>query len=482
MRTDIIRVRHTSMILPEYDLGDCPKLEDYLSVWNQTYFRMDPTGLHYDEEKRELRIPRGVDIDYVAKLTRRPVDMQYKHDPADKMTLKLKTEPRDDLQRKSIAFLIGEAPFANTKAASQLTLNLDTGDGKTYCTIAALSLIGQRALIITHNDNIKNQWIDSLSAMTSVDKTHIVNVIGSKMMKKLTDSPDLKSKVAVINRRTLQSYAKKEGWAAVEAWFKSMRFGVKVIDEAHLEFENVIKTDLFSNVYKTIYLTANFERSGHRENRLFAVCFKNIAKYGISTRAEKRRHIIYAPVRFTTHPSGEDRASMKKRMGFDRNSYSDYLIEQPELYDALGWMIDFFNRMDGKVLVLATKIDATVTIADKLKKRYPEKHIGIYNSKIDEDRKLMALTEADIIVSTPKSMGTGTDVKNLRAVIMLEPYTSRVTANQTSGRLRDLGGNEHTFYAEFVDYGFPDIVRMFRSRLPIFRKKCKEIIQLEAGK
>ena len=51
-----ILVRHTSTIISDYNLGDCKRLEEMLSVWEKLYYRYKPYYT-YDEEKRELRIP-----------------------------------------------------------------------------------------------------------------------------------------------------------------------------------------------------------------------------------------------------------------------------------------------------------------------------------------------------------------------------------------------------------------------------------------
>ena len=64
--------------------------------------------------------------------------MDRNYNKYDSINLKLKAEPRDDIQIKSLAFLTGEGKFKYTQEYSQLSLNLDTGDGKTYCVIASL--------------------------------------------------------------------------------------------------------------------------------------------------------------------------------------------------------------------------------------------------------------------------------------------------------------------------------------------------------
>src|SRR5699024_220129 len=133
---------NTRIDIHGYNIGDCEELENSLCVWNQIYFRMEPRGLQYNEKEKILSIPRGVDVGFVKNKLKLPVYTDKNYNKFDKINLKLKAEPRNDIQIKSLAFLTGENNFRYTKDYSQLSLNLDTGDGKTYCVIASLCLHG----------------------------------------------------------------------------------------------------------------------------------------------------------------------------------------------------------------------------------------------------------------------------------------------------------------------------------------------------
>ena len=58
---------------------------------------------------------------------------------------------------------------------------------------------------------------------------------------------------------------------------------------------------------------------------------------------------------------------------------------------------------------------------------------------------------------------------------MTEQYSSKIIANQTSGRLREYGPEECTFYVELVDVVFQRAREMYNKRLPIFKKKCLQV-------
>ena len=473
-----IKAKHTSIIIPNYNLGDSIQLEHSLSVWNESYYKYDNKGFYYNKDTKELLLPRGLDLGYLEKIFNLNVDIDFKPDPYEIVSYRLKVEPRDDIQRKSICFLIGEDEFSYTKKYSQLALNLQTGEGKSFCVIAALSFMRTKAIIFTHVNALKKQWIKEIKKFTDVTDSFICNIISGNVIKNILKTDKLPYKIYLVNHRTINNFGEKHGWEKITELFQKIKVGVKVYDEAHFEFDNIIKTDLHTNTKKTIYLTANFERSNFKENKLFNLCFKNIAKYGTETRHERRKHIVYLGLLFNSKPDIVNQASIKKRHGFDKNTYIDYQIKKGKIFDVLFYIMYYFHDKEGKMLVLSSKIESTEIISDYLKKEFPEKTIGVFNSTISEIDKVKAL-ECDIISSTPKSLGTGLDIPDLRFIIMTEPYSSSITANQTSGRLRELSPEIYTFFIELVDTGFNKVHSMYKSRMKIFKQKCVKLVQLK---
>ena len=469
-----IKVYHSSIHIHDYELGDNEKLEKLLSLWNKSKFRYDPIGFVYDEKSKILKIPRSIDINYLERVFQCPADFIYTPDKSEKISIKLKTMPRDDIQKESIAFLLGKNNFTYTKKYSQLLLNLDPGVGKTYITTASLTIFGERAIIITHSDKIKLQWYETFVNMTDLVDSQICDIYGSKAIDILMEQRDPKYKVYLVNHQTIHSYAKKNGWNDIHELFKHLKIGVKIFDEAHLNFENVIKIDLHTNCHKTIYLTATFNRSDYIEDRLFTICTRNIIRYGAEVRDKKRKHIIYVAALYNSKPELDVQASMSTIHGFSAIKYSDYCMTAPKFFDTLKYILDGFISREGKIMILVSKIDACSMVKDFVSNNYREKTVLEYHSKVSDDDKERALG-ADIIISTSKSAGTGVDIPGLRTLIMTESYSSKIIAEQVSGRLREYAPNKSTYYIEMVDIGFRQVESMYRRRAPIFKKKCSEV-------
>ena len=476
-----IIVNHTSIIINDYNLGDKENLEKRLSIWDPVCHKYIPVAYMYNEETKQLFIPRGIDINYVEKIFDAPAEINYEPDPYEQMSIKVRTTPKNDIQRKSISFLIGEESFKYTKKYSQLLLNLPTGEGKTYVTSASLQFLSMKSIIITPTDRIKKQWIDTFLNMTDVDEKYICDINGSSMIEKLMKQKNLKYKIYIVNHGTLLSYVKNNSWNALHNFFKTIKVGIKIYDEAHLNFESILRIDLNTNTKKTIYLTATFERSDHRENALFNICFKNVIRYGYEVREEIRKHIMYLAVLYNSNPSLAEQAYMVTNRGFNKIRFSNYQSEDDKFYDALAYAINYFKSKEGKIMVLSSSIEQVEKITKFINDSFDELTVGSYHSKMSNDEKEKSL-QADIISTTPKSLGTGADIHGLRTVVMCEAYSSTVQADQVSGRLREYSSKDSTFYVELVDVGFKKVYKMYRNRLTVFKKKCSKLLSIDINK
>lgn len=476
-----IEVRHTSILIHDYNIHDSEKLEKSLSIYDQVRHKYIMKGAQWDKENKILYIPRGVDINFLEKIFNTPAEMNYTPDPYEPMSIRAKVPPRDDMQRRAIAFLIGAEKYAYTKKYSQLLLNLPTGSGKTYVMTTALQFIGERAFIIVPNEKIKKQIITSFISMTDIDKKLIIDVRGKSEINKIFRQTLPRYKIYVACHGTLISYAGRNGWDEVDRLFKHTRVGVKIYDEAHLFFDNILKIDFHTNTKKTIYMTATFKRSDYSENILFNNCFRNVVKHGLDEEDVVRKHIMYLGLQYNSKPSLDKQGFMMTNRGFNKIRYSDYQVEQNEFYDALAYAINYFKKYEGKILILSSTIDSVEKIKKFVDDSYDDMSVSSYHSKVVGDDRDKAFS-ADIICTTPKSAGVGVDIPGLRVVIMCEAYSSEIEADQVSGRLREFNKSDDTYYVELIDIGFPTVTKMWKRRLTIFKKKCKKLLSIDLSK
>jgi superfamily II DNA or RNA helicase len=474
-----VNVKHTHIEITDYNKGDCERLEKYLSVWDESIFSYVPMGYYYDEDKKILKIPRGVNTNYVEKLLGVICRKDIKHDNIKKIELNSTGTPRNELQQDAINFVMGNKKYNYVKKYSQVFVNLNPGEGKTFIGTTTICMKKLVTMIVIHTEKIKNQWIESLLKFTDINEEDICIINGSNGINNLLENKDNRYKVYIVNHKTFTSYGSKCGWDFLSKLTNHLGIGYKIIDEVHLNFANTINIDLNCNIKYNLYLTATAARTDMKEDRLFNIFFSNSVRY-VDINSIHKRHVVYLGLRYNSRPSEEIQASMQTYKGFSQVRYADYLEECPKLYDTLSYLLNKIKDTEGRILILSTKISTSEKIRDFVKDFYDNKTVSTYHSKLDDREKEKAL-ESDIICSTLKSAGTGFDLNGLRVLICTEPYSSSVTAKQISGRLRPYEDKD-TLYVEIIDTGFKAVYRMYKERLKTFKLICKKMLNLDMNK
>lgn len=469
-----IEVRHTSIVINNYEMGDCKQLEYYFSKWNRITFSVSYIGIYYDEQNKRLFLPRGIDIPFVENHVHANAVLVARPDPYDKINIRLKSLPRDDVQREALMFMLGEGKYRYNKEKSQLSVNLNTGAGKTYATIAAIAYMGVKAIIITSRTGWLEQWKDKLLEYTDIEKDEIFMISGSPSINRLLKRGSDKYKIFLCNDSTIRSYAESNGWEAITRLFREIKVGVKAFDEAHLHFDNMAMIDFYTNTTLTYYVTATPARSDEEENRIYSYYFKTVPSIELFDEENDPR-TRYLAIIFNSKPSAMNLSDCRNRYGLDRNAYTNYIVGSPIFNQLMHVIMDIIIKTNGKVLIYIGTNAAIQRIYEWIETYYNEfiNDVGIYTSMITTNKKEQL--EKKIILSTTKSCGAASDIANLKATIVLaEPFKSEVLARQTLGRTRA----RDTIYIDCVDEGFAAIKRYYLAKKAVFEKyaiDCRRI-------
>lgn len=188
----------------------------------------------------------------------------------------------------------------------------------TYCVAAAVTKLSIKALIITPNDGLKLQWMyKTFRKMFDYQESDLCNISGSAVMNSIMEDKVEPADVYFVNHQTLQSFLSQNNGYQLQQFFKKIKVGIKVYDESHLDFGNILLMDFFSNTDRTWYLTATFDRSDKSESACFKRAFQNVIPFGeAESKAIKRKHIIYHTVNITSNISPRDRAILCAYPGF----------------------------------------------------------------------------------------------------------------------------------------------------------------------
>lgn len=482
-----IEIRNSSISIKNYTLGDNPTLEKYYTYYEKLYNKYVPVymGMKYDPKNKTLFIPGGTDLYYTMPNLDRNNFIYISPDEYDKFsgTTRLKCMPRDDRQKEAIRFCLGIDEYRYNRNKPQISLNLDTGVGKTYVAIYIFSFYETKTIMITSVYSWLNQWKDKILEYTDIDESEIYLLTGGASIYKLLNGikDHNKIKFYLATHDTINNYAKQCGWEAVGKLFKFLKIGIKIYDEAHLNFDNICKIDFSTNTWKTFYLTATPMKSKKDENRIYQNAFRTIPKISLFDE-DIDPHTSYLAILFNSHPTPYEIESCNNiNYGLSPIKYIDYFINTNMFYKMLKFILDkslneIHPELGEKILIYIGKNEGIIRAYDWIKYNYFQYSIGIFTTLTNKEEKYNELNNT-IILTTAKSSSAALDIKGLKkSIILAEPFNSDVYAKQILGRTRD----KDTEMIEFVDVGFKRIKDWYyKKKRNIYSKYAIECNELQ---
>lgn len=352
----------------------------------------------------------------------------------------------------------------------------------TFCVAYAVNDLSIKTLVITPNESLKQQWINTFVKMFDYRPKHLMNIAGSNVIDAIMDDMVEEADIYFVNHQTLRSYMTQYGGYKFHQFLKKLKIGIKVYDESHMEFANILLIDNYSNTDRTWYLTATFDRSDKTESVCFKRAFMSVIEFGAEESAKlSRKHVIYHMVNINSMISPKDRARLMGFPGFTAAKYGQYAFfgdKNNTAYNAILTILKNTKNMEGKTLIFVPLIESADELVKRIRKDFPEKSVAAYHSKVSREDKESA-EKKDIIVSTIKSAGTGRDIPGLRSVICAEPVASKVVIEQTIGRLREYAPDKDTYYWDIVDRSIPPLTWWFKGRFKKIESLVKKVINLE---
>lgn len=332
-------------------------------------------------------------------------------------------------------------------------LTLQTGKGKTFIGLKTCEILGVRTMLVVKGQYIE-QWVESY-VKTMVGKTEDLMVVrGAKHLHALIDlalNGNLEAKFIIISSKTMYNYIQEyeatgggDGFTYAcnpDVLCEILGVGVRLIDEAHQLFHLNFRLDLYTNVRKTINLTATLKSSDPFKNRVYSIAYPERLRY------KGLQYDKYIAVKALTYTLQEPGKLIYTAKG--RGSYSHMRLEQSIMKDSLAleryirmivWLVqeEFLKSPDYKkgmkcLLFFSTK-DLCTILTERFSDLWPDLNVQRY---IDEDN-YFDMLKGDIIVSTLQSAGTAVDIPGLYVSLMTVALGSRELNEQALGRTRRL--------------------------------------------
>ena len=480
-----IEIWYSKIVIYDYTIGYCPAIEKLFSVYDPLTHTKYLKGCVYDDETRTLILPRGLNVEKILNLLGSGMEPKIitRPDPVIKLEnpIMLKYHPKSDVQKEALYFALGVQGYERNRAKTQISINVNTGVGKTYIAIAAAACLNMKELIITHTRDMMYQWKNEILGFTNTEESEVCVIDnGSRTFNAIINGDKDVSEVKyfITGHASINRFGANFGWDKVGEFFQTIGIGLKVFDEAHKYFDNLLRIDFNTNTWKTIYLTATPERSDREENRIYQAAFSDVPAIDMfDESSDPRTH--YVALHYTSRPTPYEVASCDIRHGgfrmFNAAKYADYVIRKPEFFKML-FVIMEIARVKGKTIFYVESISAIDTIYNWMVYTFPELegNIGILHSKIpDELRDIQ--TQMPIILTTIKSCGEGKHIDNLAlGVLLAAPYSSKPLLRQVLGRMR----NYDTMLIYCIDHGFQKIKGYYQASLGMFAKYALDVSDL----
>jgi superfamily II DNA or RNA helicase len=391
--------------------------------------------------------------------------------------------PRDEEQENVIGFMLDSTN-------PQTFVTLDVGKGKTFCTGYVAGTIGVKTLIITHRGALQQQWDGSLHDLNGYprDKIHTIET-GKEVSDIINGELELDYDIYLLNHQTFRSALRQiKSLSMMNQLTKKLKIGLKVIDEAHLEFKNTLLVDYAFNVKRNLYLTATAARSNKEENIIFKYVFNNANFYKPDPRFVKK-WVNYHMVEIDTDlKPGIYKWQVVKNRGMSPGTYGKWVIKRDKNkthFKICKMLIkEFFNANDkAKILIFMPLIELCSDLKTYLEEElfdddsFPyDLNIGTINSSNSKSDNAYN-QNCDVIISTIASTGTGTDIAGLTGIINCTPWYSAVISNQVFGRLRYIG-TECNFY-DIYDTSVPMDVIWIQNRMKVLTKRALTVNHLK---
>lgn len=415
----------------------------------------------------------------------------FKHDYPEPEEIDVKVSDKmvmRDYQEQALSYILDEGH-------SKL-IALFTGLGKSVVAAKAGELLGYRTIIIVLG-RYKEKWRDDVLELYGTD-TNFIIVKGLAHLLSLIEQakegqpvPD----VIIVTTTTMQLYIKEwekhqgkeiEGMVPPEEMYEILKIGYRIIDEAHQHFHMVFKNDLYSNLYKAVYLTATLE-----SNDKFIQAMYNL----IWPRAMRGQAVKPAPYDKTTallyQHLNPDRVRWKSNQGYSHVMYEQsiwkHIPSRVEYLDMIGDVVEqkFLPLYEPgkKMLIFCSLVDTCKEVADYLNQRFKDKKWQISKFTAEDNKEIIDTN--DITVSTLGKAGTALDISGLivcfNTVALAEPKANL----QAKGRLRDLSkksGFEHIVpeYIYTVATDIPRHVQYHQEKKMLFAGRTTRITEERA--
>jgi superfamily II DNA or RNA helicase len=365
-------------------------------------------------------------------------------------------------QVPAVAYLVEDQP------CRARLLELQTGKGKSLVSMLGISAFSKRTAIVIKSMYIE-KWIADIQKTFAIPTTQIMVIKGSQDLQSLiimAKNSELDVKFIIFSNKTILNYLKlyelersfilEMGYGCLpEDFFETIGCSMRLIDELHQDFHFNFKLDLYTNIERSISLSATMINNDPFMEKMYRLMHPTVTRY-VGEPLDK--YVIARELRYSIKRDRNYRTTEFNSTIYSHHAFERSILKHPEFKEnycklilntvQIGFMDTY--KPGQKCIIFCSSIDMCTEVTKFLKNKYPDLLVRRYV----EDDPYENLIESDISISTLLSAGTAHDIPNLKTVILTVAINSIQSNVQSLGRLRKLK-DTNTYFYYFVCQDIP---------------------------
>ena len=430
-------IRRGSLLISKNDRRLCEMIKDNLTRTFKLYGKsLIETWSFYIETEKYLHIPRFYPIEeligcHIIDERDEGLDIDIKHN----------IKPRTELQKKALKYMLNN---------DRGIINLDTGEGKTVVSIAAISEIKKKTLILLHRSNLVDQWIKRIEEFTNIRLDKDMAILKNTRIQK-----SFENSIVISTVQTLRSALERQQNELISA-LKEARFGVQLSDEIHTTIgaKKFSECSLFIPSKRVFGLSATpYRHDGTSDILTYHL--------GPIYKPEGESGIMDANVTIFLFDFGffpKSKTYIYWGGNFQRSRYLNLLKKSEQLNRVCMSLLDKFK--DRSVFLIAERIKFIEMLYDKFD--YDNKNTFIQKDSNDN-------LKNQFVFATPGKLRDGIDVPDKDTLILTSPIGN---IQQVCGRILRINKDKKTpIIIDLVDIGCFDISKTLYNRLRFYKSR-----------
>lgn len=319
----------------------------------------------------------------------------------------------------------------------------------TAVSLMSMHNISRRTLLQLKGGYIE-RWLPDLKELFDYDDHEIIVVRGSKALKKLIQQgkdDEISAKVIIISSKTMHGFLKEfealgdetTYGCRPEELYSLLEIGLKIIDEVHEDYHLNYRSDIYSNVARSIHLSATLETEDPFRRMIYEIALPKRHWY------TGWKYDAYCHVRalhFNIEDAERLRTSERGRDTYSHNAFEKSIMKNKTLLknylEFIGDIVffDFVENFEQgqRCLIFCGMVDMVELVRDYCRSRFPD----LDTTEFVAGTPANVLTRHDIIVSTVQSCGTAVDIPNLTMALLTRALNKLETNEQVKSRLRKI--------------------------------------------